>query len=77
MFLKYLLVLVGLWSFMTRDAYAYLDPGTGSYFVQIVIATLAGGGYLLVSSWDRVKKFLSGLTGSEKNSPSKKNEGRK
>ena len=23
-------------------AYAYLDPGTGSYFIQIIIATLLG-----------------------------------
>ena len=23
-------------------AYAYLDPGTGSYFLQIIIATLLG-----------------------------------
>lgn len=46
---------------LARPAAAYLDPGTGSYFAQILIATLAGGTYLLVSSWGRVKGFLRGL----------------
>ena len=28
-------------------AYAYLDPGTGSYFLQIIIATLLGAMYAI------------------------------
>ena len=77
MFFKLILLFVGFWALSTQPVHAYLDPGTGSYLIQIVIASLAGAGYLLVSSWDRVKKFLSGLTGQQKKSPSKKNEGRK
>lgn len=46
---------------LARQAHAYLDPGTGSYVVQILIATLAGGAYLIVSSWTKVKGFLSSL----------------
>lgn len=44
---------------LTKNAHAYLDPGTGSYIVQILIATLAGGAYILASSWGKVKAFLS------------------
>ena len=32
-------------------AYAYLDPGTGSYFLQIIVATLLGAMYA-------IKQFL-------------------
>ncbi len=46
---------------LARQAHAYLDPGTGSYVVQILIATLAGGAYLVVSSWSKVKGFLSSI----------------
>ena len=27
---------------MTQTAYAYLDPGTGSLFIQIILAEIAG-----------------------------------
>ena len=59
--LKVLLLVLGIYSFMTRDARAYLDPGTGSYVVQVLIATLAGGTYLLISSWARVKEIFQDL----------------
>jgi len=59
--LKVLLFVFAAWSFATREARAYLDPGTGSYVVQVVIATLAGGTYLLVTSWGRVKELVRKL----------------
>ena len=39
-------------------ARAYIDPGTGSYVAQIIIASLAGGLYLLVSFRQRVVALL-------------------
>lgn len=36
--LIFLLLLV-----QTKDAYAYLDPSTGSYFFQIIVAFIFGG----------------------------------
>lgn len=33
------------------DAWAYLDPGTGSLMIQTVIATLAAIGYGLRAYW--------------------------
>ncbi len=44
---------------LARQSYAYLDPGTGSYFLQILLAGIAGGGYLVVSSWGKIRQFLS------------------
>jgi len=56
---------------LARQAHAYLDPGTGSYFVQILIAGLAGGGYIIVSSWGKIRQFLSSIFKKEK----KENQG--
>lgn len=39
-------------------AHAYLDLGTGSYVVQIAIATLMGGAFFLKSYWSRLKNFF-------------------
>ena len=36
------------------DAYAYLDPGTGSLVVQAVVAGIAAGAYMLRSYWRRI-----------------------
>jgi hypothetical protein len=38
---------------------AYLDPGTGSYVLQIVLATLFGGLFALKQSWADLKVWLS------------------
>jgi len=46
---------------LARPAHAYLDPGTGSYFVQILLAGIAGGGYIIISSWSKIRSFLSSV----------------
>ena len=33
---------------------AYLDPGAGSYIIQMVIAAIIGGGILLRSFWEKL-----------------------
>ena len=38
--LRFSALVAGLWFMMTRDAGAYIDPGTTSYLFQIVIAGL-------------------------------------
>ena len=50
-----------LYVILPTGAYAYLDPGTGSYVIQIVIATLAGGAYVVITSWGKIKTFLSSV----------------
>ena len=42
-------------------AYAYLDPGTGSYFLQIIIATLLGAMYAIKHFWYKIKLFCINL----------------
>ena len=45
--------------FFFSDAFGYIDPGTGSYIVQIVIAGLVGGIYALKTYWTQVGAFIS------------------
>jgi hypothetical protein len=42
-------------------AQAYLDPGTGSYVVQLLIGSLLGGLFALGVFWRRVVTFVKGL----------------
>lgn len=39
----------------------YLDPGSGSFLLQILIATIAGAGIFLAASWRKVKTFFVDL----------------
>jgi len=41
------------------DAYAYLDPGTGSLVIQMLIGALAGIGITLKVYWHRIKEKFS------------------
>lgn len=46
-------------------AYAYLDPGTGSYVLQILIATFFGALYAVKKYWHQIKAYLSRSTPTE------------
>ena len=44
------------------DAYAYLDPGSGSIIIQMLVGTLVGVGIVLKLYWQKFKmKFLKRL----------------
>lgn len=42
----------------------YLDPGSGSYLLQLLIAGLMGGLLMLRIYWSKVKGFFRGLFGA-------------
>ena len=44
---------------LSDNAYAYIDPGTGSYILQIVIAGLVGAAFTLKLFWKRIQIFFS------------------
>jgi hypothetical protein len=37
---------------------AYLDPGSGSLLIQLLITALVGVGFFLRSRWEKVKNFF-------------------
>ena len=38
----------------------YIDPGSGSYFVQVVVAAALGAAFWIRMSWHRIKSFFGG-----------------
>ena len=50
-------------------AYAYLDPGTGSYFLQIIVATLLGALYAIKQSLYKIKLFCINIFSKFKKRP--------
>lgn len=42
-------------------AHAYLNPGSGSYLAQLVIASLLGGVFALKAYWKQILTFVTNL----------------
>lgn len=51
------------------SAFAYIDPGTGSYVLQGVIAALMGGLLFLKMSWTRLKGLFRKKNTTDRNGP--------
>ena len=49
-----------------KPAYAYLDVGTGSYFLQVIIAGFLGFLVALKIYWKKIVGFVSGFLGKNK-----------
>lgn len=75
-FYKTLFVLLFFGLFFPKRAHAYLDPGSASFLTQVVVASLAGGAYLIATSWKKIKsiflKFLPKSNKSDKEDVSQK-----
>ena len=50
------LVILGLFSFQ-RYAFAYVDPGTGSYIVQGLLGAIGAGALLINTYWSAIVVF--------------------
>jgi membrane protease YdiL (CAAX protease family) len=44
-----------------QTAYAYLDPGTGSYFFQLIIGALVGASFAIKIYWKKINTFFAKL----------------
>ncbi len=53
--------------------YAYLDAGTGSYMIQIIIAIAVGGAFGIKIFWRRIYGFFKGLPSRSKEDGQDKN----
>lgn len=40
--------------------FLYIDPGSGSYLIQIIIAAVLGAGFFIKNFWLRIKTFFTG-----------------
>ncbi|MGI1659814.1 MAG: hypothetical protein ACRKFN_12755 [Desulfitobacterium sp.] len=53
-----ILVCIGL-VFITKPAYGYLDPGTGSYILQTIAAAIVAIPFALKIYWKRIRDIFS------------------
>jgi hypothetical protein len=42
-----------------RFFFLYLDPGSGSYLIQVIIAAVLGVGFFFKNFWFRIKSFFT------------------
>jgi hypothetical protein len=47
---------------------AYLDPGSGSFILQLLLATLLGSLFIIKTYWRKIKDFFGRLFSKNKDS---------
>lgn len=67
----WLALLTFYWLLIPLPTYAYIDPGTGSYMLQVVIAGLLGALVSLRIYWARIKAYFKGNSQLGGNDPDK------
>lgn len=55
--------------FLSQSAYAYLDPGTGSLILQMIIAGILSTLFAIKMYWYRLKSFFKDLFDRKKIDP--------
>lgn len=51
-------LLLSVLIFYAEPVHAYMDPGTGSYVFQALIAVFLGGIFAVKTYWQRLKNFF-------------------
>jgi len=64
-FLTILSILVACHIFFPPFAYAYLDPGTGSYIFQLLLAGILGLLFVVKAYWGKIKLFFTRIFSSD------------
>ena len=59
------LIIIGLMVCLDLDASAYLDPGTGSYILQMLVAGVLGGMYAIKLYWNKILNFFKGTSSDD------------
>ena len=65
-FLPLLVVLLLISPVTLKLAYGYLDPGTGSYIIQLLVGGLLGGLFAIGLFWKRVIAYIKRIFRSRK-----------
>lgn len=53
-----IIVAISLCLILANNSYAYLDPGTGSYVIQVVLALFVGAAFSLKLYWAKVTSAI-------------------
>ncbi len=52
------LIILGVLALAAQPAHAYLDPGSGSFFLQILLGGIAGIGVAFSLFWQKILIFF-------------------
>lgn len=63
------LVMIVALVMLPTPALAYIDPGTGSFVIQGIIAAVVGAGFAVKMYWHRIKSLFTGKPMSEDDDP--------
>ena len=63
------LVLVLFFITFPQYVYGYLDPGTGSYVIQVILAAVLGIGVAFRIFWHRIKGIFKKKPENQENAP--------
>jgi len=58
-YLEYALITTVVFFLITHNSYAYIDPGSGSMIVQVIIAAILGTITAIKIYWHKIKKIFS------------------
>ena len=59
------LFLFCLFTLLARDSHAYIDPGSGSYVLQLIVASFFAVVFTVKMFWRNIKAFFSGADGKK------------
>ncbi len=59
------IAIVALLIIFSAPAHAYVDPGSGSYMLQIAMAGLLAAAFSLKMCWQRLREFVAGCFSSQ------------
>jgi len=51
---------------LAQTAFGYIDPGTGSYVLQVAIAFLVGAAFSIKIFWKKISAFLRKIFSGKK-----------
>ena len=69
-FIQIALAFVTIFVLGTREAHAYLEPGSGSYLLQLLIGGGVGGLFVIKTFWLQIKSFFTVIFFKKKKSKS-------
>ena len=61
-----LLSVLSIGLLLPASAHAYLDPGSGSFVIQMILASLLGVLFYVKTAWHQIKAFFASLFGKER-----------
>ena len=68
---SYIIFFSFIFFFIPANTYAYLDPGTGSFIIQIIIAFALGAVIFIKIYFNKIKDFFSKIFSKKKSKDEK------